>query len=227
MQRSLGLCIAVAALSAAPQTGSSPADKQDLYRELDLIRTAIRGNDWDEALRRSILLRGSLARYASNRISPDLELSHLELMAGKDAISRTPLLARMAKTAYAAGDLAKAERYAMEALEAAKHGVFPWTGDAIHQGSIVLGRLALRRGDMESARKYLLDAGKTPGSATLAVSGPNMTLARELLDRDEFTTVARYLEECAAFWTQNRGKLPEWTALVKAGLKPDFGANLD
>jgi hypothetical protein len=149
------------------------------------------------------------------------------MLAGKDDITRNPLLPRMAKAAYAASDWARAERYANQALEAAKSGVFWWTGDAIHQGNIVLGRLALRRQDVEAARRFLLAAGKTPGSGTLSSLGPNMALARDLLERGDSATVVLYLEECGQFWAGNRGKLAEWIALVKAGLKPDFGRNLD
>jgi hypothetical protein len=53
-----------------------------------------------------------------------------------------------------------------------------------------------------------------------------MALAKDLLERGETATVVEYLEECRNFWDGNRGKLPEWLALVRAGLRPDFGANL-
>jgi hypothetical protein len=84
-------------------------------------------------------------------------------------------------------------------------------------------RLAIVAG----ARKYLLAAGKTPGSAELASLGPNMALAKELLDRGETSTVLEYLEECKSFWEGNRGKLAQWVALIRAALTPDFGANVD
>ena len=148
------------------------------------------------------------------------------MLGGKDSMTRNPLLPRMTKAAFAAGDWVRARRYAEEALEAARHGVFWWTGDAIHQGNIVLGRLALRESNLEAAKRYLLAAGKTPGSSALASLGPNMALAKELLDRGESAAVVEYLEECRTFWDGNRGKLAEWLALVRAGLHPDFGANL-
>ena len=53
-----------------------------------------------------------------------------------------------------------------------------------------------------------------------------LAAGKDLLDRGESATVVEYLQECGNFWEGNRGKLAEWTALVKAGLKPDFGANL-
>jgi hypothetical protein len=156
-----------------------------------------------------------------------LELAHVEVMAGKDATTRTPLLARLARTAYAAHEYRKAESYAVEALEASKRGVFWWTGDAIHDGNLVLGRLALRRGDAIAAGQFLVAAGQTPGGSNLASTGPGMALARDLLRAGEKDVVITYLEECRSFWNANRGKLAEWLALVRAGLLPDFGPNAE
>jgi hypothetical protein len=223
--RLLVLCclISAATLRAAPQQ----PDKQEMYRMLDDIRASIRLDDWNEAWRIAVRLNGSIVeRLTKTGSSPDLELQHLESMAGNNSITRGPLLARLAHTALAAGNLEKAGRYANEALAESKHGVFWWTGDAIHQGNIVLGRLALLNGNVAEARRYLLLAGQTPGSTLLASQGPNMALARDLLERGESAAVLQYLEECGAFWTGNRGKLAEWTALIRAGLKPDFGVNV-
>jgi len=220
----LGCLIAAASVGAAAQ---QQPDKQEMYRMLDDIRASVRLDDWNEAWRLAVRLNASIMeRLPRTGATPDLELQHLEFMAGSNSISRGPLLARLARTALAAGDLKKAERYANEALVESKNGVFWWTGDAIHQGNIVLGRLALRNGDVGEAKRYLLLAGKTPGSTSLAAQGPNMALARDLLDHGESATVLQYLEECGSFWSGNRGKLAEWMALIRAGLKPDFGANL-
>jgi hypothetical protein len=203
-------------------------EKQEFYRMLDELRAAIRAEDWAEASRISIRLNAELlAKRTRTQASPLLELQHLQMLGGSNPITRNPLLPRMAKAAFAASEWERAANYAHEALEAATHGVFPWTGDAIHQGNIVLGRLALRKADIESAKRYLLAAGKTPGSSSLDSLGPNMALARDLLERGERDAVVTYLEECGQFWGGNRGKLAEWVALVKAGLQPDFGRNVD
>jgi len=216
----------VLALALGAQT--QPAEKQELNRMLDELRAAIRADDWAEASRISIRLNAALLeKRTRTQPSPLLELQHLQMLGGNNPITRNPLLPRMAKAALAASEWDRAAAYANEALEAAKQGVFPWTGDAIHQGNIVLGRLALRRSDLETAKRYLLAAGKAPGSSSLASLGPNMALARDLLDRGAHETVLAYLEECALFWDGNRGKLAEWIALVRAGLKPDFGRNLE
>lgn len=235
LRRACIIAVTGACLYAAPQgprpnlQPAQPTEKEDVNRLLDQIRSAIRNDDWSEAWRLSWNLNAIVAakRRVSGQVSPDLELAHVELMAGRDVTTRTPLLPRLARAAYAARNSKKAESYATEALEAARHGEFWWTGDAIHQGNIVLGRLALQRGDAAGAGRFLLAAGKTPGSSALSSSGPNMALARDLLAAGESDVVIQYLEECRAFWRGDRGKFAEWLALVRAGLKPDFGPNLE
>ncbi|HEY1341763.1 MAG TPA: hypothetical protein VGF59_29830 [Bryobacteraceae bacterium] len=214
-------------LAGRAQTTPSP-DKQQLYGILDQIRANIRADDWREAWRQeSRLDSGLLVQLRrTDAPSPGRELHHLEILAGRDTTTRGPQLARMARAAYAAVEWDKAERYAREALDAATHGVFWWTGDAIHQGNIVLGRLALTKGDVDAAKRYLLAAGKTPGSSDLDSTGPSMALAGELLRAGESGAVVQYLDECRTFWRGDRGKLDEWIVLIRAGLKPDFGPNL-
>ena len=233
-QLCLWFCLSI---TAAAQVGPLPSpqpqprisEKQDFYALLDDLRAAIRNDDWAEAWRLNGRLTALIAaqRRTSGQASPALELAHVELLAGRDATTRAPLLPRLAKAAFASLQYTKAEKYAKEALEAAQHGQFWWTGDAVHQGNIVLGRLALGRGDVSAAKDYLLAAGKAPGTLLLASLGPNMGLARDLLNRGERDAVIAYLEECQTFWKADRGKLAEWLALVRAGLKPDFGPNLD
>lgn len=222
MLRALALWMAAGTLCA-----QLTPTRDDLNRLIDEMRAAIRAEDWTVASRISIQINAALLARTRSQRTPLLELQHLETLTGRDPIARNPFLARLAKAAYAAEDYARAEHYAVEALDAARHGVFWWTGDAIHQGNIVLGRLALRRNDIEEAKHDLLAAGKTPGSSSLASTGPNMQLAKDLLDRGQTSTVLSYLDECANFWDGNHGKLAEWVALIKAGLKPNFGANLE
>ncbi|MBS1854027.1 MAG: hypothetical protein JST11_01575 [Acidobacteria bacterium] len=222
MRRTLAALFCAVTLSAQTR----PADKNELNRMIDELRAAVRGEDWPEASRIAIRINTALLTRNRPQANPLLEFQHLETVAGTEPIRRNPYLARLAKAAFDAGEYTHAAEYAREAIAATGEGVFWWTGDAIHQGNIVLGRLALRRGDVDEARRDLLAAGRTPGSSSLNSTGPNMALASDLLDKGESATVVQYLEECGTFWKGNRGKLAEWIALIKAGIKPDFGANL-
>ena len=97
-------------------------------------------------------------------------------------------------------------------------------GNLVHDGHMILGRIALIRGDVADAKVHLLESGKTPGSPQLASFGPNMSLALSLLEKGEFEVVSEYFELCSVFW--QRPKLDEWKLDVKSGRVPDFGANL-
>jgi tetratricopeptide (TPR) repeat protein len=137
-------------------------------------------------------------------------------------------LGDLATSALEAGDAAKAEQYASELLQDAQAFKTNWNyGNAVHKGNIVLGRIALQRHDIEGAKKYLLLAGETPGSPQLDSFGPNMTLAKGLLERGEQEVVISYLQSCEKFWKMGGVKLQSWIATVKAGGTPDFSANLD
>ena len=66
------------------------------------------------------------------------------------ADERVYAIEEMATDALEAGDLARAEQYANELLKDAQEDKSSWNyGNAIHKGNIVLGRVALRRGDIE------------------------------------------------------------------------------
>jgi len=53
-----------------------------------------------------------------------------------------------------------------------------------------------------------------------------MTLAKELLERGETQTGLGSLALGAKFWRSDRGRLKAPTDAVKAGIAPDFRANL-
>jgi hypothetical protein len=56
--------------------------------------------------------------------------------------------------------------------------------------------------------------------------GPNVSLAKDLLEKGEKEIVIEYLTLCKSFWEMHRGRLDDWIALAQAGRVPDFGANL-
>ena len=79
-----------------------------------------------------------------------------------------------------------------EALTAARQGVFWWTGDAIHQGNIVLGRLALRRGDVEEARRALLAAGADPDALNPQTKTTALDVAKSRGDQPMVTLLENH-----------------------------------
>jgi tetratricopeptide (TPR) repeat protein len=126
-----------------------------------------------------------------------------------------------------AGELDKAREYANALLDIAPKFSKNWNyGNAIHKGHVALGRIELRMNNLEAAKQHLLDAGSTPGSPQLDSFGPNMLLAKELLEKDEREVVLQYLEHCRTFWKMGDSYLERWEKTIKNGSVPNFGANL-
>jgi tetratricopeptide (TPR) repeat protein len=137
------------------------------------------------------------------------------------------LLAELSKVAFEAEQYDKAASYANQALEAvndlSRDNIH---GEALHHGHAVLGRIALMNGQLTKAKEHLLAAGNTPGSPALDSFGPNMSLAKELLDSGESEVVLDYFRLCAQFWKHGETRLSAWTETVEQGEIPDFGSSL-
>lgn len=134
-------------------------------------------------------------------------------------------LARAAEDAFEAGDNAKAQKYAIQLLQLAQNRYWD-AGRALHKGNLILGRITLREGNVEQAKDRLLEAAKTPDTPFgLTTFGPNMTLAKELLEKGETEIVLDYFDKCEKFWHQKE-MLDSWRKIVHEGGIPDFKGNL-
>ena len=138
---------------------------------------------------------------------------------------------------YALGDAAKesfnddriedARKYAQELSTLLPRYKNNWNyGNAVQDANLVLGRIAVQEGHIEYAKWFLIEAGKSPGSPQMNSFGPNMSLAKDLLEQGERDSVLQYFELCRTFWEMDRGRLDKWTQEVKIGQIPNFGANL-
>ena len=133
---------------------------------------------------------------------------------------RCALLVALGKAAWAVGNLEKAQEYADWMI-----GTASYYGANFHHGNIVLGLLALADDDVEEAKLRLIAAGETTGGE-LSSFGPDMTLAKRLLEWGEEEVVLSYFDLCSQFWKLDRGRLVEWAADVEQGRMPDFRSNL-
>lgn len=138
-------------------------------------------------------------------------------------LMKSGLLVSMVKAAFAAGDLDQASKYANQMLETAgERENSLHKGDYIYQGNSILGLIAVQKGDLDSAGKYLLKAAETPGSAGLKF-GPDMSLAKELLNSGMRDTVLAFLKKCQKFWTSDTlNPLGQWIQEMEEGKAPDF-----
>jgi tetratricopeptide (TPR) repeat protein len=147
---------------------------------------------------------------------------------GEQSLNASPIdrfyrLDDVAEAALDAGEFDKAGEYAQELLEVAPEYKSNWNyWNAMHNGNLILGRVALRRGNLEIACDHLLRAGETRGSPQLNSFGPDMALARELLEYGRHEVVIRYFDLCARFWETGRDRLRSWRSDVEQGRVPEL-----
>lgn len=171
----------------------------------------------------------SSAAIAQDASTPDQEkFANIEKTLPDDPAERFAKLPEIAKAAFNASEYDKAQQYADELLALALANPKSWNyGNAIYDANMVNGRVALKRdGNQSAAVSYLLASVKTPGSPQLNSFGPNMSLARDLLEAGERDAVLDFFDQCRRFWKMDNGKLDKWIADVRTGQTPEFGANL-
>ncbi len=129
-----------------------------------------------------------------------------------------------ARTAVEVGELKIARDAAERCL--AQAPTLGFKDAAVHECNLILGRVGLREGDTARAIRYLYAAANVEGRGALSSFGPNMMLAKELLERGQRKPVVEYLRLCSKFWSFDRGQIARWTAEINSGKIPEFGANL-
>ena len=98
-----------------------------------------------------------------------------------------------------------------------------WDDDQRFYGHQYLGLVALHHGDVATARAELLSAGKYGRrSPVLASFGPELPLAKELLDRGERDTVIAFLDDLEVIWEYEAERVRKWRAAVRRGETPSL-----
>ena len=180
-----------------------------------------------------------LAAVAHSQVAPKAGLSAEEqarmakitrgdLSAATNEVERFYALNRAAKKALKAGKTEEARGFANELARLAPAYTNDWNyGNAIQDSNQVLGRIALKEGNVAEAKKRLLDSAESKGSPQMNSFGPNMQLAKELLAKGETQVVVDYLQRCERFWKMGSDRLAGWAQAINMGETPNFGANLE
>jgi hypothetical protein len=121
--------------------------------------------------------------------------------------------------ALSLGHTKRARRHAEEMLISNAGDPRRRHGDAVHDGHLMLGRIALRADDVVRARAHLILAGQAGATGFVPLFGPDLRLARDLLARGEREVVVRYLTLAREFWERDR--VDDWIAQIRAGRIPD------
>lgn len=211
----------------------SLADMEEALSLLERARSAApHEREWTDRIAEQLTLMGKWKPDAERSDSARRALAEMESVDGQatdvdDRIRRAYDLPALAQAAFESNELEKAEHFAREAVDPSNWPLGKcFAGQLIHDGHVILGRLALRSGDVAAAEQHLLDAGATPGSPVLGSFGPSMWLARELLEAGARETVLRYFGLCRSFWKSGDRQLTVWSEAVRRGAIPDFGFSL-
>jgi hypothetical protein len=147
-------------------------------------------------------------------------------VAGDDGL-RAHALEALTGLAFAAGALDKAAAYASDLLAWASDPESAWPGidHAPNVAHTILGRVALRRGEVARAADHLLRSADIVAHPPFTFAGPPMRLAFEMLERGERAAVLGFFLACARFWKTDL--LERWADEVRAGRIPAFGHHLD
>lgn len=117
----------------------------------------------------------------------------------------------------------------------ASNTVTNWNyGNLIYDIHSLLGRIALREGDVADAKRHLAESSKTRGSPQLNSFGPDLVLAGELLQKGERDVVLEHLDKVAVFWAnpdespsyrdsalRHQREIEKWKQTIGAGQIPD------
>jgi thiol-disulfide isomerase/thioredoxin len=126
-------------------------------------------------------------------------------------------LGMLAEAEYDAGQIATAEKVAAQILTEPVPKTSVWGyWDAVHKAHTLLGRAAMRRGELTTAKARLLASARVESTPVLSSFGPGMKLAQELLNAGEKDAVIEYLELCRKFWTHDQGKVEQFLKAVKS-----------
>ncbi len=99
-------------------------------------------------------------------------------------------------------------------------------GNAIHVINIAKGRMALDSRKINEAKFYLIQAAETNGSPTLNSFGPDLFLAKKLLEENEKLVVVKYLNLCKKFWRSGQGRIEKWKKDIRNNQTPNFDEHL-
>lgn len=136
-------------------------------------------------------------------------------------LSRFYQLPELLEKEFRNGSLDMAHDYANEYLALANTFPCNWNyGNAIHDANRYMGLINYKKGKLERAVMYLVEAGKTPGSMQLNTFGPELDLANLLLKKGKKEAVLSYLNNVNTFWKSNDNQVTQWMTKIEQGKTP-------
>jgi hypothetical protein len=150
---------------------------------------------------------------------------------GDADLDRYFTISQQLRDSLTSGDIQRAASLAVELQTAenvllAKRKFVPKSsiGRTTYDINDALGRAAFLRKNYPAACDLLLKAADTKGDPALRSFGPDLWLARALLQAGYKDFVLTFLQRCKVFWDPPR--LDDWISLLQSGGTPDFGMNI-
>lgn len=147
------------------------------------------------------------------------------LLTKRRSIERQALLLPLARVAFTTNLNDDSGVYANEALDGAQLMEGSSRDAGIHFAHTILGRIAIRAGDIPSAKEHLIASAGITRCMPWSMIGPSMALADELVKQGETDSVLEYLRLCRRIWILGLGRLWVWRRQLAAGRSPHFGRN--
>lgn len=143
-----------------------------------------------------------------------------------DLTTRSRYLPTVVKAAWYAEDFKQLEIFAADMKKMLESDPKGNQGNLIFWTNTAYGLLAVHKGDYKEAADYLLKSAETPGSSKLNSFGPNMLLARAVLEHGDKESVLKFFAQCERFWKIGKKQMGRWVKDMQLGDMPNFGAHL-
>ena len=121
-----------------------------------------------------------------------------------------------ARRAIIAGDLDRANRHAQKLVARDPFAGNGLLADGVREGHVILGHVAVARGDVQRAGRELLLAMEGPTTPVLRSFGPDVGLAALLLSLGHREVVITYLEWVLRAWHDDL-VIQSWISAIRAG----------
>lgn len=183
---------------------------KELNAGYDANENAVASSDIDRAIKKLII-------EAENRAAADEKDEYKKF--GNDRLN---LLVKVAKAALEVGDVKKAksaaEAIARDYADEDEH----YEREGIFYSNMLLGRVALREGNIIKAKEHLLKAATLPEEGDWKIPAGELDLPAELLGKVENQTLIEYLK-LAQKWAQDEAVLKtfrQWERRLSRNLSP-------
>jgi len=171
--------LAVAALKSHPDLTRNP---DALYQIASLLKLIANRSGSEEKIKEALDYYEQALGLAPNHTSKVLIRIEIALIA------------------FDLADFMKVREHAEKALELAEQSQADDVyGYAVHRCNVILGRLTLAKNDIPTSMDHLLKAAAPQPSALLAISGPDLSLAKLLLSNGYYDAVVEFLTGLSKF----------------------------